>query len=252
MIKHQNFMKNIKILFTFLFALLTGSTSFAHYLWLETAESGEKNKEHAVKVYFGEYTYGVIEDPNGENYENVKNFSLWVISPSGKKTPIKTSVKDNAFHGTFTPKENGTYTVVLNNNEIDVIDYTQYDFGIFKTHYHSTAKVVVGSEVSNTTADNDAGLVVVNASETKAGQNSSVVLQVLYKGKPVADQEVDVYVADLWSKKLKTDKEGKISFSLPWKTKYTIETTKKEEVPGTYKGENYEFIWHCATYCIAL
>lgn len=245
-------MKNYKILFTFLLTLLAGSSSFAHYLWLETAETGKKNKEHVVKVYFGEYTYGVIEDPSGENYENVKNFSLWVISPSGKKTPITTSVKDNAFQGTFTPKEDGTYTVVLNNNEIDVIDYTQYDFGIFKTHYHSTAKVVVGDKNAPTAADNNAGLVVVNASDKQATQNSSVVLQVLYKGEPLAEQEVDIYVSDLWSKKLTTDKEGKVSFTLPWKTKYTVETTKKEEVPGSYKGEDYEFIWHCATYCIAL
>ncbi|UII29630.1 DUF4198 domain-containing protein [Fulvivirga ulvae] len=241
-----------KLLLILSFLLIAVLQASAHYLWLETAETGKKNKEHVVKVFFGEYTYGVIEDPNGENYENVKNFSLWVISPSGKKTPITTSVKDNAFQGTFIPKEDGTYTVVLNNNEIDVIDYTQYDFGIFKTHYHSTAKVVVGDKVTPTAADNNAGLVVVNASDKQAGENSPVVLQVLYKGEPLADQEVDIYVSDLWSKKLTTDKEGKVSFSLPWKTKYTVETTKKEEVPGSYKGEDYEFIWHCATYCIAL
>jgi len=29
-----------------------------------------------------------------------------------------------------------------------------------------------------------------------------------------------------------------------------VETTTKEEIPGTYNGEEYEFIWHCATYCI--
>ncbi|MBL6447720.1 DUF4198 domain-containing protein [Fulvivirga sp. 29W222] len=241
-----------KSLFIFTCLLAVAFQSSAHYLWLETAESGEKNKEHVVEVYFGEYTYGVIENPNGENFAKVKNFSLWVISPSGKKTTITTSVKGNAFQGIFTPKENGTYTVVLNNNEIDVIDYTKYDFGIFKTHYHSTAKVVVGDKVDLTTADNNAGLVVVNASSDLAVQNSSVELQVLYKGKPLAGQEVDVYVADLWTKKLKTDEHGKVSFSLPWKTKYTVETTKKEDFPGTYKGEGYQFIWHCTTYCIAL
>lgn len=244
-------MKHSKILTTLLFFFIT-STSFAHYMWVETPETGKKGKEHLVKVHFGEYTYGVIEDPNGENFAGVKNFELWVIAPSGKKEAIKTSIKGDAFEGTFTPNEDGTYTVVLNNNEIDVIDYTQYDFGIFKTHYHSTAKVIVGKKVVNSAASNEAGLVVVNASEEKAVKDSPVTLKVLYKGTPIAEQEVTIFVSDLWSKKLTTNEEGIVTFTLPWETKYTVETTKKEETPGSYKGKEYEFIWHCATYCIAL
>ena len=221
-------------------------------MWVETNESGKKGKEHVVKVHFGEYTHGVIEDPNGENFAGVKNFDLWVIAPSGKKQSIETTIEGNAFHGTFTPTENGTYTVVLNNADIDVIDYTKYDFGIFRTHYHSTAKVVVGKEVSNSVADNESGLVVVNASDDLAEKDEEVSLKVLFQGQPIADQEVTIFISDLWSKKLTTDEQGMVTFTLPWETKYTVEATKKEEVPGTYKGEKYEFIWHCATYCLTL
>lgn len=244
-------MKHLKLLTTLLFLFIT-STSFAHYLWIETNEVGEKSKEHIVRVHYGEYTYGVIEDPNGENFAGVKNFKLWLVAPSGKKEAIETTINANAYEGSFVPTENGTYTVVLNNNEIDVINYTQYDFGIFKTHYHSTAKVVVGKNASASVANNEAGLVVVNTSEEKAAKDSNVSLKVLYKGQPIADQEVTIFISDLWSKKLTTDKDGIVTFNLPWNTKYTVETTKKEEVPGSYKGKNYEFIWHCATYCIAL
>ena len=239
------------ILLTLLFCLVA-NFCFAHYLWVETAETGKKGKAHEVRVFFGEYTYGVIEDPNGEHFENVKNFKLWAVSPSGKKQEIQTSVSDNAFVGEFTPKEEGIYTVVLNNDEIDVIDYTQYDFGIFKTHYHSTAKVVVGKEVESSAATNSNGLVVVNASEKTAAKDGEVVLKVLFKDEPIEGQEVSVFVSDLWSKKLTTDENGEVKFNLPWATKYTVETTKKEEVPGKYKGEDYEFIWHCATYAISL
>ena len=77
-----------------------------------------------------------------------------------------------------------------------------------------------------------------------------VKLQVFYKGEPLAKNELKVYVADLWSKTLYTDENGQVSFLKPWETKYIVETTIKEEVPGTYKGEEYQFIWHCATYCI--
>ncbi|MEQ8473033.1 MAG: DUF4198 domain-containing protein [Marinoscillum sp.] len=225
----------------------------AHYIWIQTAESGKLNKAHEVKVFFGEYTYGVIEDPNGDNFANVKNFKLWVMSPTGERSEINTVAGKEAYIGEFTPKEKGTYTVFLNNDEIDVIDYTQYDFGIFKTHYHSTAKVVVGEETKATQATNETGMVVINSSHNAAAIDAEVTLKVLYKGQPVdKGQEVAVYVADMWSKTLHADANGEVKFKLPWKTTYTVETTKKEEFPGTYKGENYEFIWHCATYSIAL
>ncbi|UII26943.1 DUF4198 domain-containing protein [Fulvivirga maritima] len=235
-----------------LLLLITSQSACAHYLWVETNETGIKGQKQEVKVHFGEYTYGLIEDPNGENFAGVKNFELWVVAPSGKKQAIKTSAKEDAFIGSFTPDENGVYTVVLNNKEIDVIDYTKYDFGIFRTHYHSTAKVIVGGEVKSSASTNDTGLAIVNLSTEKAKENAEVSLQVLYKGEPLNKQEVDIYIADLWSKKLTTNEEGIVTFKLPWATKYTVETTKKEETPGTYKGKDFEFIWHCATYCIAL
>ncbi len=127
-----------------------------------------------------------------------------------------------------------------------MIDYTQYDFGIFKTHYHSTAKVQVGDTVTETAAVNDTGMTVKDVSKN----DSEVQLQVLYKNKPLAKNELKVFVSDLWSKTLETDENGMVSFKLPWKIKYIVETTTKEEVPGTYNGKNYQFIWHCATYTI--
>ena len=66
----------------------------------------------------------------------------------------------------------------------------------------------------------------------------------------MAKNELKIYVADLWSKTLETDDHGIVTFKKPWETKYIIETTFEERVPGIYKGEAYEFIWHCGTYCI--
>ncbi|MDY0779980.1 DUF4198 domain-containing protein [Tenacibaculum sp. IB213877] len=230
---------------TFLLVLFASIQSFAHYLWIETKTTGKLNKEQEVRVYFGEYTYGVIEKANEEAFGKVKNFTLWIVDPSGKKTQLNTKAFDNYFSAKFTPKTKGTYTVVLNNNEIDVIDYTQYDFGIFKTHYHSTAKIIVGNKNENTATLNDTGIVIKEI----ATSTEEKKLQVLYKNKPLVKNEVKVFVTDLWSKTLHTDKDGFVSFKLPWKTKYTIETTTKEEVPGKYNGKDYQFIWHCATYC---
>lgn len=232
-----------------LLLLFVTANSFAHFMWVETSPVGKLNKKQDVKVYFGEYTYGVVEKVGEEAFNKMKNFEVWVISPSGEKTKLTMTPADMFYSGSFEPKTNGTYTVVLNNNNIDVIDYTQYDFGIFKTHYHATAKVEVGGTMADTAAVNADGLSIVDITK-KATDKGEVSFKVLYKGQPIKDQEVTVFITDQWSKKVYTDKDGIIKFSLPWGVKYVMEATKKEEVPGKFNGKDYQFIWHCATYCI--
>lgn len=235
-----------KIILILTFVLIATTQSFAHYLWIETNPTGVLNQEQEVRVYFGEYTYGLTEKINGEAYSKVKFFTLWVVDEKGNKTELVVVATEDYYLAKFTPITNGTYTILLNNNNIDVIDYTKYDFGIFKTHYHSVTKIQVGKKLQNTIASNKNGITIKNVST----DNKEVKLQVLFKNKALAKNEVKVFVADQWSKTLETDENGFVSFKLPWNTKYIVETTLKEEVPGIYKNEKYEFIWHCVTYSI--
>ncbi|WP_372746495.1 DUF4198 domain-containing protein [Lutibacter sp.] len=235
-----------KLLLTISAVLLISTSSFAHYLWIETNSIGTINQEQEIKVHYGEYTYGVVEEVKGDAFLKVQNFTLWISDPLGNKTELNTTAENTYYKATFKPELNGTYTVYLNNNAIDVIDYTQYNFGIFKTHYHSVAKIVVGNKQSETTADNQNGITIKDISEN----NTNITLKVLFKNNPLQNNEVKIFVADLWSKTLQTDENGNVSFKLPWNTKYIIETTYKEEIPGKYNNENYQFIWHCVTYTI--
>lgn len=235
-----------KYILTLVIGLMTISGCYSHYMWIETNTTGMAGKTQQVKVFFGEYTYGVIEKVNGDAFTMMKNFTLQLVHPDGTISQIQTSPGEDHYQGTFTPSTPGTYSLILNNNNIDVIDYTQYDFGIFKTHYHATATVQVGSQENVSIPTNSDGLSVVPVSQT----NDKVTLKVFYKGMALSKSEVAIYVADLWSKKMETDENGTFSFALPWQTKYLIEITLKEEVPGTFNGKDYQFIWHCATYCI--
>ncbi|WP_308990870.1 DUF4198 domain-containing protein [Mariniflexile litorale] len=235
-----------KTILTIALIIFTTTQSFAHYLWIETDPNGQIGTEQNIKVFFGEYTYGVIEKVEGEAFPNVKDFTLWVVDEKGNKVKLETTAFEDHYLAKFTPSANGTYTVVLNNDHIDVIDYTKYDFGIFKTHYHSVTKIQVGNAINKTIALNEKGITVKDISTNK----DEIKLQVLFKNKPLAKNELKVFVADLWSKTLETDDNGIVSFKLPWKTKYIVETTFSEKVPGVYKGDKYEFIWHCVTYSI--
>ncbi|MFB9054904.1 DUF4198 domain-containing protein [Formosa undariae] len=235
-----------QLILTLAFIVSAVTPTFAHYLWIETNAEGKTGKEQEVNVFYGEYTYGVTEQVSGEAFPKVKDFTLWVIDATGKKTQLSVIAKTDRYVAKFTPATNGTYTIVLDNNKIDVIDYTKYDFGIFKTHYNASAIVQVGKKATNTNNSNDTGISVIEV----ANNTEDVKLQILFKGEPLKDQQADIYVADNWSKKLTTDSEGYITFKRPWQTKYIIETTTKEEIPGKYNGKDYQFIWHCATYCI--
>ena len=219
---------------------------YSHYLWIETAPKGILDQEQEIKVYYGEYTYGVIEDVNGKAFPAVSDFALWVLDSQGSKTKLTVTPKKNYYLAHFTPKSKGVYTILLYNDKIDVLDYTQYGFGIFKTYYHSVTRFQVGEAKGETISQNENGLTL----KYLQAPAEEIKLQVLYKNEPLAKNEVKVFVADLWSKSLETDEGGMVSFKLPWKTKYTVETTIKEALPGTYRGKDYEFIWHCATTCI--
>lgn len=223
--------------------LMTVNQLQAHYLWVETNAKGTPGKAQEIRVYFGEYTNGTIEKPGSEAFSKVKKFTLWVLDPRGGKTQLEVQQKEGYYQAFFTPENEGIHTVVLNNDQIDVMDYSQYDFGIFKTHYHSVAKIQVGQKTGATAIDNKSGITIKNI-PAKPGK---VKLQLFYKGKPLADSEAKVFISDEWSKTLRSDAEGMIAFNLPWNTQYVVEVTKKEEVPGAYKGVDYEFVWHCAT-----
>ncbi|MEM8889188.1 MAG: DUF4198 domain-containing protein [Bacteroidota bacterium] len=230
---------------TLIAVCLFGHT-FAHYLWIDTQETAKKGQKQEVRVFYGEYTYGVIEKVGGEAFEKVNKFKLWLIDPEGNRLVLDAQPKEDHYLATFTPNKEGTYTLLLDNDEIDVLDYSAYDFGIFKTHYHAVAKVQVGGKKQHSHADNKEGITVRNLST----ETNKIKLQLLYKNEVLPNHEVNVFVADQWSKTLESDEEGFVTFDLPWETTYLVEITKKEEVPGTYKDVPYEFVWHCVTLSI--
>lgn len=242
-------MKKVVLTLLFLFAI---SPIFAHYIWLETAPTGKINKEHFVKVYFGEYTHGKLEKVNDEAFKNVKEFTLWLVSPNGKKQNLTVVPHENYYEASFVPTKNGTYTIALDNKNMKVLDFTKYDYTIFKPQYHAKTKVIVGNSIANLKETNTNSIEIIDVSKTPFSKNSEVTLQVFYKGKPLAKNEVSIFIQDLWSKKLTTNKKGEVTFKLPFKTTYTVETTFEEKTPGKFKGKDYELIWHCATYCVQL
>lgn len=224
-------------------AVLALQQANAHFLWLETGAKGTLNQSHEVRVYFGEYTLGEREKTDG-HFTYAEEFTLHLIGPDGEKTKLDSKAASDHYTASFVPKASGVYRVVLTNNNVEVVDYTEYDLGIFKTEYTSVATVHVGSETGgDKKASSLSKLEVVPVEE-----GEEVTLQVLYDGKPLAENELKVFLPGGWERTLHTDKAGKVSFALPWSERYVAEISYKEQEPGTFKGKDYEYIWHFTTY----
>ncbi|SFW26301.1 Uncharacterized conserved protein, contains GH25 family domain [Sinomicrobium oceani] len=215
----------------------------AHFLWLETKASGKLNKSHEVKVFFGEYSYGEREKTDG-HFTYAQDFTLHLVGPDGRKTTLDKKAAADHYSASFTPEKPGVYRVILTNDNVDVVDYTQYDLGIFKTEYAAVATVHVGKG----TLDDAKATELSKLEVLPVSEGAEVTLQLWYEGKPLAENELKVFLPGGWEKTLKTDEQGKVSFAMPWNERYVVETSYKEQVTGTFKDKDYEYIWHFTTY----
>lgn len=222
--------------------------SFGHFMWIETNQIGKINQEQQIDVFFGEFSYGMKEEAKGDSFTKVKEFTLRVVHSSGESVDLEAVANGDHYTAKFTPKQEGTYTVIMNNDQINVYDLTRHNFGIFKAHYHATAKIQVGEKSTQTIVDNPNGITIKNVST----KTDKAELLVLYKGKALTEAEFTVFMPDKWSRSIKTDANGMVSFDLPFETTYVVEATFKDETTGTFKGTDYQFVWHCCSLSIKL
>lgn len=245
-------MRKSIILFLFLF-LFSFAPLSAHNIWIETSATGEVGKTQHVQVYYGEYSYNYYEKVE-ENFQDVADFTIWVIAPNGEQTPLPTTAGETRFSAEFTPNQSGVYTILLSSTQADVVDWTAYDLGILKPHFYASSTVVVGGEqqsgVESQTLTEINPLVIYDGSHKAYSSTSNVNLSVFFKGEPVAEQELIITVADQWSKTITTDENGVAEFTLPWEGQYIVETVYTEQGAGEFKGTNFEATRHTATYSI--
>lgn len=238
-----------KSILTLLFLAVFGN-SFAHYIWLETNPTGKLNNEHEIKIRFGEFSEGKLEKVTSNAFNNVKNFTLWLVDPSGHKTLLPTTPSTNYYTASFIPKLQGTYTIALDNKQIKVFDFTKYDYTTFKPQYHAKARVVVGNSIKKLKNTNPEGIEIIDVTPKHHPTTNELTLKVLYKNKALKNSDITLFSGGKWSVKEKTNAKGLVTFKLPKKTTYTVEATYEEKAPGVYNNENYKLIWHCASYFV--
>lgn len=233
-------MKLQKILSVFILAC---NTLFGHALWIETNTSGKNGQAQEVKVFLGEYAANE-RDSTQNWFSNMRDFSLFLIAPDGKKSQLTTTASGNHFKASFTPSIAGTYVLSIDHLVTEV-------YGGSKIHYYALAQVTVNGSTpgSNNLAANAAFGVLANAT-VKYKVNSAEKVQLLYKKNAVKTGSLAVQSPEGWAKTFKADANGIVSFVPFWVGLYLLEGTFTEEESGVHEGKDYKRVWHCTTYCL--
>ncbi|OJV22582.1 MAG: hypothetical protein BGO21_05350 [Dyadobacter sp. 50-39] len=222
----------------------------AHSVWIETSSVGQLGKQQTVSVYFGEFGKDKREKV-GNRFTEVNGFTAWAVSPSGKQTFLKFTPKTNCYQAIFTPSENGTYVILLENKVREVADWrnTSGKLGIIKQNYYARATVQVGDQVH---VSQKAFTDLLVSSVHDPGAKSEVVFLATFQGKPLQATTLVVRAPGMQEIKLTTDEQGKVSWAGARPGLYTVTALLRFETPGTYKGVFYEAIREKATFTFHL
>ena len=231
-------MKKIKVLL--LSALLTLSTGsiFAHALWIETASTGRKGQQQTVKVFYGEYADNE-RDSVSKWYSDVKDLTLWIVSPGQEPSKLTLKLGVNHYEATFTPAIEGTYVLQVSHEAKELGGTTKY-------HFLANAKVNVGKATISANSTN-----VLNLSDTyqkPAKANQVFKLQALAQGVPAKGKSVTIFSPNGWSKAVTTDESGALQFTPLWPGRYVAEISDTDRTPGSHHGKDFKSTWKGSTF----
>lgn len=198
----------------------------AHYLWLQQDKDGGH-------LYFGEYEEGLRERSPGR-LDEMPGPELRVFSRDGTQVnvPAKRTANGFSFGGPA-----ATSTVVATEAGYGVKDWSRQHIGVVKPMFYAR---FIGPEARNIASADSLPLDIVPTG--KPGEFS-----VLFDRTPLPDTEVRIVAPNAWVREVKSDKEGKLVVSLPWKGQYILHAIHLEKRSGTFNGAQYEAIRHRTT-----
>jgi len=218
-------------------SLLGVLTTKADSLWIEADGTGQVGKAQLVKVIFGSYNEYRLQKVGNPDFQEAKDFTCWIISPSGKRITLDFSPKETSYEASFTPTEKGVYVLLLENKQRRVEDWSKSTtkIGKAKQNYYSRTTIKIGND-ETVAKDAVTDLSIVRSPDT----GTDVTLQALLHGKPVPNAVLFLRNPGMAEQKFTTDENGKVSFHSPKPGRYFALVTLKFETPGTYRGIHYD------------
>ncbi|ATQ77102.1 cobalt ABC transporter substrate-binding protein [Massilia violaceinigra] len=217
-------MKNLAT--TLLATLLCGAfaSANAHQIWIE--QDGK-----TAAVYFGEFGDNLREASPGLLDKFVAPTATLIGAGADRKLKLdKTAgafvLSARAAEGQSIVAEEASYPAIEKKTGDTVV----------RSIWTPAARLVNGS------AAQQARLTLDIIPTGKAGQ-----FQLSYQGKPLAKTKVAAVAQSGWAKEAKSDEEGMVNFSMPWKGTYVLEAHHTDKTAGQRDGKPYDVATYVTT-----
>lgn len=222
-------MKTKNRLFVLAITLSLAGNAYPHNIWMEPAS------EQSVTIQFGHFAYNVRETSPGI-LDNFGNPTAILISPESEKKLAVT--KDT--NGFTLPAKPGKGESIVAEDRAFPLRKSERDGKEVATWYWPAARYIVGNDAQTPKLDFDI---------VPTGQKGQFT--VTLKGEPLAATDVQILTQSGWTKQVRTDEQGQVSFDLPWKGQYVIEASHTDRTPGERSGvrspEKYDDIYYATT-----
>lgn len=202
-------------------ALLASGAVQAHYLWIESGDTG-------ARLYYGEAEVLLKEKSPGK-LDNIKGPHAFTVDAGGTKTTAAiTRMPEYLAIAGKAP------AVLATEESLEVRDLGKYGLGTAKSNYYARN----GQPAS--------GIGAVLPLDVQAhGANAFTVL---YRGQPLKDAKLEVIAPNTWMQEHTTDEHGVVHINTPWRGQYVLHLLHVDKTPGEFAGKKYDSLRNHFTY----
>ncbi|OYW23525.1 MAG: hypothetical protein B7Z55_03460 [Planctomycetales bacterium 12-60-4] len=206
----------------------------AHFLWIV---AGGQSPDGKVHVYFSESA----EPDEPELLNRVAKAKLHQVMPGDLvELPLvrgeESLVASPSGTGPQTFYVSHTYGALTRGGDTFLLNY--------HAKCYNSDQPMVWTAVGNANA--------LPLEITPRISGNETILQVTWKGEPLAEAEVTIEAEGLENIEGRTDKRGSFAKELPFGKKYSLRVKHVEDVAGTYEGTEYKSARHYATLALQL
>jgi uncharacterized GH25 family protein len=222
-------------------ALLAVVTAFGHYTWIAPETAFVAGKPVTLRIGHGHAF------PTSEETINAVQLDLFVLTPSGRRVPVKAAAAVKSVTATYTPSETGAHTVAFVQDR-GVSSRTPK--GLKKGGRDVNPDAVTASRtirtsiaLTETKGIKPLGLEVELTAQLSSG---AWTIQLLKEGKPQAGVAIEVFLAGASTagEAGKTNSEGKVRYQPPVgagaQALFVAEFKQAAPKGASYDAVNYE------------
>lgn len=234
----KRFKKLLTVTVLTMFLLGMGATSaLAHEVFFKLDADGEVGQEHKIDLLWGHFPDDI--DPESAYFNAIPGGDLYVVTPTGERVDLELEQLSDRYQATFTPEVGGDHLVIFNHYR-GVLDWTHGEpQGMQSIETAAKAFIDVHGDEDIEAWDQVAGLNLEIKALVDVGHlhtDEEMLGQLLYKGEPLANVEVQAVSVEEEVLELITDSDGKFSFipqtEGPWMMKVAYFDDQITEVDG--------------------